>query len=201
VKAVQADDSVLEHAKPIKPLKLLPTARDAKISEFDKLLIKGQQLEAEYAAKQAELDEKDKAKREGKGKDVLRMSDLPFRIGGSAPKIKNPVVPGVPNEMIKWMTRKHVGVRRLEGWRWLNSPLFGQINGLPTTRGRAMMANGIFVLIERQDGSVFWGHECHWIDDDSDGEERKARKEEAKRKVEEVRALRVAAVLAELAGK
>lgn len=54
-----------------------------------------------------------------------------------------------------------------EGWRLVNPPVCGEIQGIPTMRGRAIATNGILVLIEDELETAFFGH-LEWFNKDKD---------------------------------
>jgi hypothetical protein len=70
-------------------------------------------------------------------------------------------------EMIRYLNAVKINIRTLDKWRWLGF-VFGVVEGLPTTRGRAVMTDGVVVLVERPDGSVI---RCHfdWFVKDQKG--------------------------------
>lgn len=134
----------------------------------------------------------------------FRLGDQPYRVGGSEQKVKNPVSAPLPDAMVRWMNEKRVRIRKIDEWRWVDGKLPGQINGLPTSRGYMMMANGIYALIEREDGSVFWGHECHWVEDEDPnkpksggGDKLAAAREARNKKCREIGAALLAKLMAE----
>jgi hypothetical protein len=51
------------------------------------------------------------------------------------------------------------------GWR-LTNPEYGQIEGLPLSRGQILATDGMRCIILRADNSVFFGHIHWWIADD-----------------------------------
>ena len=144
---------------------------------------------------------------------AFRLSEQPFYGIGrqDQDKVENPVKRPIDNEMIEWLNSKRISIHRLEEWRWLDSKLSGHINGfnpveldkdgkpykqlkVPNLSGRAMMANGVYVLVERPDGSVFWGHECHWIEDKDPNKPKRGGSENSK--TLEIRAERLRELLA-----
>jgi hypothetical protein len=46
-------------------------------------------------------------------------------------------------------------------WR-ITPKQLGEINGLPHSRGFRVASNGIFCAIQREDGTLFLGHDCHF---------------------------------------
>jgi hypothetical protein len=55
------------------------------------------------------------------------------------------------------------GSSRLE-WR-LGTGLSGEINGLPSMRGKLVATNGVLCALEREDGALMLGHLQHFIPD------------------------------------
>ena len=89
----------------------------------------------------------------------------------------------INSEMLVWMAKNQIKQckKSLEDWRWLDEPIHGELRGLPTTRGRAMMTNGVLVWIELTgDRGVFLGHWDNWISDLIEDEESLVRKEKKK---------------------
>jgi hypothetical protein len=95
-------------------------------------------------------------------------------------------------EMIAWFNAKHVTLPKDIGrWRPVNPESvypFGQINGLPQSRGEAKYTNGVILLIELPLGLVYYGHLASWVGDEepvaqgkSRGGSGKGRKERAGR--------------------
>lgn len=59
-------------------------------------------------------------------------------------------------------------------WRKLFPRPSGEVNGLPTSRGLAIATDGLLVLIERGDGTLFEGH-LEWFKKDLEEHMRKER--------------------------
>ena len=66
--------------------------------------------------------------------------------------------------MVGYLNAAKIDIRNLPDWRWLDG-INGEVNGLPTSRGRAMMTDGVIVLIERDDGTVLRAHYQWFIED------------------------------------
>lgn len=69
------------------------------------------------------------------------------------------------NLMVRFLNKHRINIRRLDKWRWLGGG-YGEINGIPTMRGKAVMTNGIEVLIEMENGEVKRGHFDWFVEDD-----------------------------------
>jgi hypothetical protein len=76
--------------------------------------------------------------------------------------------------MLNWMEAHNITLRKIDDWRWLDSGLEGEVEGLPSSRGRAMMTNGVIVLVERATLGlpVMQAHWCHWKQDNQSPEEK-----------------------------
>ena len=58
--------------------------------------------------------------------------------------------------VVGWCNKHDINIPNILAWRWLDG-ILGEINGLPSSRGRAMVTDGVIVFIETADG-IYRGH-------------------------------------------
>jgi hypothetical protein len=66
--------------------------------------------------------------------------------------------------VVGWCNKHDINIPNILAWRWLDG-ILGEINGLPSSRGRAMVTDGVIVLIETADG-IYRGHMGFFKPDD-----------------------------------
>ena len=157
---------VIKQYKTVSPARLLREWREwrwqARVEEMERVV-------DEWEQKPTEVKEKKVGKTTDLDQPILpgvetwSTQPLPesHRIEQSEEKEARVAKP-ISDEMVAWLNAKRMVVKDLTKWRWITSTDPGEINGLPTSRGKARMTNGILVLVERLDGSVMIGHFDWW---------------------------------------
>ena len=67
-------------------------------------------------------------------------------------------------DVCEFFTKHTMPIPRLGDWRYV-TPEQGEVNGLPESRGKVVVSDGIICFIERLDGTVYRGHYTAWVAD------------------------------------